>query len=259
MPNTTKPPLCGKIALVTGATGGIGTAICRRLAALGCSVGIHYNTDQDAALALMEEFKELYMHRYGSKFACYGADMGNYDEVKELHEHIVSILGPPNILINNAGSTLSLTGVPSIDVVPIDDFETAWRINCGSAYLLTQLCMPAMEGEGFGRIVFVSSVAAMTGGIVGPHYASAKSALQGLVHWLAGAYAKKGITVNGVAPALIGETKMLTGDPEELARKIPVGRLGMPDEVAGTVLWMIETGYVTNKVIAVDGGMVPQH
>lgn len=76
-----KAPLQGKIALVTGATGGIGTAICRRLAALGCSIGIHYNTDQDAALALLEEFKEEYMHAFGSKFVCYGADLGSYEEV----------------------------------------------------------------------------------------------------------------------------------------------------------------------------------
>lgn len=66
---------------MTGATGGIGAAVCRRLAALGCSIGIHYNTDQDAALALLEEFKEEYMHAFGSKFVCYGADLGNYEEV----------------------------------------------------------------------------------------------------------------------------------------------------------------------------------
>lgn len=77
-----KGPLSGKIALVTGATGGIGTAICRLLAQMGCSIGLHYNSDQDSALALLEEFKENYMHIYGSKFVCYGADLGNYDEVR---------------------------------------------------------------------------------------------------------------------------------------------------------------------------------
>lgn len=77
-----KGPLSGKIALVTGATGGIGTAICRQLAALGCSLGIHYAWDQDAALALLEEFKEDYVSVFGSKFVCYGADLGNYDEVR---------------------------------------------------------------------------------------------------------------------------------------------------------------------------------
>lgn len=114
--------------------------------------------------------------------------------MRELHEHIVSLLGPPNILINNHGATLQ-QGVQSIDEVSISAFEDAWRVNCGSAYLLTQLCMLAMEGEGWGRVVFVSSVAGMTGGIIGPHYASAKSALHGLIHWLAGTYARKGVSL----------------------------------------------------------------
>jgi 3-oxoacyl-[acyl-carrier protein] reductase len=92
-------------------------------------------------------------------------------QVRELHEHIVAILGPPTILINNAGSTDGLTGVKSADQVSMEIFERTWRINCGSAYLLTQLCLPAMEGEGWGRVIFVSSVAGITGGIIGPHYA----------------------------------------------------------------------------------------
>lgn len=106
--------------------------------------------------------------------------------------------------------------------------------------------------------MFCSSVAGFTGGLVGPHYASSKSALHGLVHWLSGAYCKKGITVNGIAPALIGNTKMLPDDTSEMSRNIPVGRLGEPKEVAETVVWMVKTGYVTNKVIGVDGGMFIQ-
>jgi len=115
-----------------------------------------------------------------------------------------------------------------------------------------------METSAWGRVIFCSSVAGFTGGIVGPHYASSKSALHGLIHWLAGAYAKKGVTVNGVAPALIEGTTMLPGATAELERKVPVGRLGRPEEVAETVVWMVRTGYVTNKVVAVDGGMFVQ-
>ncbi|MCJ1443503.1 MAG: hypothetical protein MMC23_004001 [Stictis urceolatum] len=85
---------------------------------------------------------------------------------------------------------------------------------------------------------------------------SSKSALHGLVHWLAGAYSKKGITVNGVAPALIEETTMLPGGNEELTKKIPLRRLGKPIEIADTVVWMVKTGYLTNKVIPVDGGFL---
>lgn len=78
--------------------------------------------------------------------------------------------------------------------------------------------------------------------------------MHGLIHWLAGAYGKKGITVNGVAPALIEETGMLPGSNDELSGKIPIGRLGKPEEIAETVVWMVKTGYVHNKVVAVDGG-----
>lgn len=184
--------------------------------------------------------------------------MGDYDSVRKLHESVVESIGHPTILINNAGSTGGQSGVKSIEDVSIETFERTWRINCGSAYLLTQLCMPEMEKQGWGRVVFVSSVAGITGGIIGPHYASSKSALHGMVHWIANTYAKKGITVNGIAPALIQDTKMLPGSNEELSKKIPIGRLGTPDEIADTILWMVKTGYVTNKVIAVDGGMFPQ-
>jgi 3-oxoacyl-[acyl-carrier protein] reductase len=83
----------------------------------------------------------------------------------------VDILGPPTILINNAGSTGGQSGVQSVEDVSIEHFEETWRINCGSAYLLTQLCIPDMEKKGWGRVVFVSSVAGITGGIIGPHYA----------------------------------------------------------------------------------------
>lgn len=89
-------------------------------------------------------------------------------------------------------------------------------------------------------------------------YRSSKSALHGLIHWLSQSYASKGVTVNGVAPALIRDTKMLPGNPEELAKKVPMGVLGTPEEVAETVLWMVKTGYVTNKVVGVDGGMFAQ-
>jgi len=171
---------------------------------------------------------------------------------------VTSSLGTPTILFNNAGSSLGKSGIKSITDITVEDFENTWRTNCGTAFLLTQLCIPAMEEMGWGRVIFCSSVAGFTGGVVGPHYASSKSALHGLIHWLAGAYAKRGITINGVAPALIGETKMLPGTDQELAKRIPLGRYGSPDEIAETVIWMVKTEYVNNKVIGVDGGWFPQ-
>jgi 3-oxoacyl-[acyl-carrier protein] reductase len=100
-------------------------------------------------------------------------------------------------------------------------------------------------------------VAALTGGIVGPHYAASKAGLHGLTHFLATRAAADGVTVNAIAPALIEDTGMLPGDPGELATRVPVGRLGKPDEVADLMLAILRNGYVTNQVISIDGGMHP--
>ncbi|CZR56198.1 related to 3-ketoacyl-acyl carrier protein reductase [Phialocephala subalpina] len=240
------------LALVTGASGGIGRATCLALANLGCSIAVHYHSSKDKADSLIEELKKK-----GVRAEAFKADLTKYEEVRALHKAVISSLGPPTILFNNAGLTLK-SGIKSITEISIEDFEHTWRANCGSAFLMTQLCLPEMEKNGWGRVIFCSSVAGFNGGVVGPHYASSKSALHGLVHWLAGAYAKSGVTVNGVAPALIQDTTMLPGNNEDLAKKIPIGRLGFPDEIAETVLWMVKTGYVTNKVIGVDGGFFVQ-
>ncbi|KAE9366776.1 NAD(P)-binding protein [Stipitochalara longipes BDJ] len=240
------------LALVTGASGGIGKATCQALASMGCSIAVHYHSSTSVAEELVKELKAK-----GVRAEAFKADLTKYDEVRSLHAAVVKSLGNPTILFNNAGLTLK-SGIKSITEISIDEFEHTWRANCGSAFLMTQLCLPEMEKGGWGRVIFCSSVAGFNGGVVGPHYASSKSALHGLVHWLASAYAKSGVTVNGVAPALIQDTTMLPGSNEELAKKIPIGRLGYPVEVAETVVWMVKTAYVTNKVVSVDGGFFVQ-
>ncbi|RVX66972.1 hypothetical protein B0A52_09186 [Exophiala mesophila] len=245
------------LALVTGATGGIGQATCLSLARLGCSIAVHFNSAADTAQSLVQQLESL-----GVRASAFQADLSTYDGARSLHAQVVERLGHPTILFNNAGLTLGKSQVKDISEISIEDFEETWRANCGTAFLLTQLCLPSMAEKGWGRVIFCSSVAGFTGGVVGPHYASSKSALHGLVHWLSGAYAKQGITINGVAPALIQDTKMLPGRTSsatsELASKIPVGRLGTPDEIAETVVWMVKTNYLTNKIIAVDGGIFAQ-
>ncbi|CZT44611.1 related to 3-ketoacyl-acyl carrier protein reductase [Rhynchosporium secalis] len=252
MPSNLTTDLSPHLALVTGASGGIGKATCLALALLGCSVAVHYHSSEDKATTLVKELIDK-----GVRAGSFKADLTNYHEVRSLHAEFVSSLGHPTILFNNAGLTLQ-SGIKKITGISIEEFEHTWKANCGSALLLTQLFLPEMERQGWGRVIFCSSVAGCNGGVVGPHYASSKSALHGLVHWLAGAYATSGVTINGVAPALIQETTMLPGNNEELAKKIPIGRLGFPDEVAETVLWMVKTGCVTNKVIAIDGGFFIQ-
>jgi 3-oxoacyl-[acyl-carrier protein] reductase len=115
-----------------------------------------------------------------------------------------------------------------------------------------------MRDRGWGRLLFMSSIAALTGGIVGPHYAASKAGLHGLVHFLAARLAPHGVTANALAPALIEDTAMLPGDPGDLAKRIPVGRLGRPEEVADLAVAVLRNGYLTNQVIGIDGGMHPR-
>ena len=272
-----------KVALITGATGGIGHATAKALAKTGeFNLALHYNSaSQETRDAYLHEITSALDHK-DIKVAFFQDDLGNYDSVRQLHEKVVQEVGDVDVLFNNAGANAGHKGVQNLADVPIDAFDLSYRINTGSGILLTQLCLPHMEKQGWGRVIFDSSVAAFTGGYVGPHYASSKSAQHGFIHWLANNVAKKGITVNGVAPALIGGTNMMgNSESEEVQNRIaqsefshcgcllhnwyadyndlgiPVGRLGRPEEVAETVLWMVKNAYLTNKVIAVDGGYYP--
>jgi 3-oxoacyl-[acyl-carrier protein] reductase len=116
-----------------------------------------------------------------------------------------------------------------------------------------------MAGRGYGRVLFLSSVAAFTGGVVGPHYAASKAGLHGLVHYLASRVAGRGVTVNALAPALIEHTRMLPAAPDGgPATPIPVGRYGRPEEVADLAMAMLRNGYLTNQVLSLDGGIHPR-
>jgi 3-oxoacyl-[acyl-carrier protein] reductase len=191
--------LKGKLALITGCSGGIGSATARVLARRGCSIAVHYHSATAKAEALVSELEAL-----GVRAVAFQADLGEYDNVRRLHEEVIEKMGHPDVLFNNSGVTNQVIGPQGdIESVGVEEFEKTWRVNAGSSYLLTQLCVPNMVKNKLGRIVFCSSVAAGVGGVVGPHYASSKSALHGLLHWVAMRYAKDGVTCNAVAPALI--------------------------------------------------------
>ena len=157
--------LSSHLALITGATGGIGYATALSLANLKCNIAVHYNAAADNAASLVTQLRSL-----GVKAESFQADLSNYDGARNLHKDVVEKMGHPTILFNNAGITRK-SGVKDISEVSIEDFELTWRANCGTAYLLTQLCLPNMIEQGFGRVIFCSSVAGFTGGVVGPHYA----------------------------------------------------------------------------------------
>ena len=114
-----------------------------------------------------------------------------------------------------------------------------------------------MRERGFGRILFMSSVAALRGGVVGPDYAASKAGLHGLTHFLAARVAGDGVTVNALAPGFV-ETEMLPGDPRELGKSVPVGRVGRPEEIADLAMAILTNGYLTSKVLSIDGGSYPR-
>jgi len=247
--------LKGKLALITGCSGGIGAATAHALARQGCSIAVHYNSAEEKAKALAKTIQDLDTSSDSVRAVTFQADLSDYDSVRRLHARVVETMGHPDILFNNAGATIKTIGrMGSIQDVSVEEFETTWKLNTGSSYLLTQLCLPHMIDQKYGRVVFNSSVAAGTGGVVGPHYASSKSALHGLFHWIAARHAKDGITCNAVAPALIIETGMFANPTDEMRAMIPVGRLGVPDEIASIVELLVTNAYMTNKIIVADGG-----
>jgi 3-oxoacyl-[acyl-carrier protein] reductase len=136
---------------------------------------------------------------------------------------------------------------------------SASTVNLRAPFLLAQAVLPGMVERGWGRVLFMSSVAAFTGGVVGPHYAASKAGLHGLLHHLAPRVAGHGVTVNAVAPALIEGTRMLPAAPDGgPALPIPVGRYGRPEEVADLSMAVLRNGYLTDQVLGLDGGIHPR-
>jgi 3-oxoacyl-[acyl-carrier protein] reductase len=239
----------GRVALVTGGSGGIGADMSARLATAGAAVAVHYSASRDAADRVVAA-----VEAQGGRAASFGADLRDAEAPERLVDAVERELGPVDILAANAG--LGRPG--SYEEIDAAAFDETLAVNLRAPYLLARRVLPGMRERRFGRILFTSSVAALTGGIVGPHYASSKAGLHGLTHFLASRVAHDGVTVNVLAPALIEETGMLPGDPGDLAQRVPVGRLGSPGEVADLALALLRNGYVTNQVVSIDGGMHPR-
>lgn len=242
------PVLAGRIALVTGGSGGIGAAICRALAGRGTHVAIGYGSNAAPAEALADE-----LSGDGARARAFGADLEDREAPTRLASEVEHILGPVDILVANHG----LARPARYEDVDAEAFDRTLAINLRAPFLLAQAALPGMRERGFGRILFISSAAAFRGGVVGPDYAASKAGLHGLAHFLASRTAPDGITVNVIAPGFI-ETAMLPGDPQQLARGVPVGRVGRPEEVADLALAVLSNGYMTNHVLSLDGGMHPR-
>jgi 3-oxoacyl-[acyl-carrier protein] reductase len=188
----------------------------------------------------------------GTRVMTAGADLLDREAALQLVSDVESELGPVDVLVPNAGVGW-IRG--AVEDVSDEDWDTHLAVNLTAPFVLARQVAPGMAARGFGRILFVSSVAAFTGGVVGPHYAASKAGLHGLTHWLASRLASDGVTVNALAPALIEATGMLPGSSDELRARVPVGRLGTPEEVADLALAVLRNGYLTNQVLTVDGGI----
>lgn len=238
--------LSGRVALVTGGSGGIGAALCRALAAEGAVVAVHYRDRAELAEEIAAQIQ-----RDGGRAAAFPADLLVPRAAEMLVDAVEDRLGSVDVLVANHG----LAHRATFDEVDIGAWDETLAINLRAPFLLARRVLPGMRDRGWGRILFVSSVAAFTGGIVGPHYAASKAGLHGLTHHLAARVAEAGITVNAIAPALIDNTDMLPDDPGYLSRMVPVGRMGHPGEVADLALAMLRNAYLTSKVYALDGGI----
>jgi 3-oxoacyl-[acyl-carrier protein] reductase len=236
--------IAGKIALVTGASRGLGRAIAIGLAAAGCDVAVNYRERESEAAEVVAECKQ-----HGRRSVALRADVSEERDVDELLKRTEQELGAIDVLVNNAG----IARVQRLDAISIQDFDDLIRVNLRSVFLVTQAVLPAMRSKRFGRIINLSSVAAQVGGVIGPHYAASKAGMIGLTHSYAHLLVKEGITVNAIAPALI-RTDMVTGNMNAKRDVIPVGRFGEPDEVADVAVMLARNGYITGQTINVNGG-----
>jgi len=243
MPLATR--LDGRVALVTCASRGIGRAIALALAEHGAKIAVNYLSragDADAVTAAIRA--------NGGAAIAVKADVSARAEVDAMIAGVTAQLGPVEILVNNAGIAVRR----GIDDLTEADFDRAIAVNLKSAFLCTQAVVPGMRERGWGRIVNISSGAARGAGVIGAHYNASKAGMEGLTRGYAGRLAQAGITVNAVAPSLI-ETDMATSFPADIASRIPVGRMGTPEEVAQVVVMVVANPYMTGQTVPVNGGV----
>jgi len=236
-----------KIALVTGASRGIGKAIALAMADQGINVVVNYHTKKEEAgeVCKLIEAKNV-------KALAAQADVSEAKQVAAMIDTIETEFGEINILINNAGISIRR----KIEEVTEDDFDKMIKTNLKSTFLVTQSVLPGMRKNKWGRIIMISSVAAQTGGAVGLHYAASKAGQIGMMHFYARNLAAEGITVNAIAPAVI-DTDMIIQLGGFAPSNIPVGRFGQPGEVAEAAILLVKNGYITNQTINLNGGWHP--
>ena len=242
----------GKVALVTGASRGIGAAIANRLAMAGAKVAINYNTSAEAAAAVMRSIDEA-----GGTAMLVDADVSRQSDAENAVKSVVDNWGAIDILVNNAGinrDRLLLRMKP-------EDFDAVLDVNLRGAFLCTRYVMPHLIKQRHGRVINMSSVVGLSGNPGQANYAAAKAGLVGFTKAVAREVASRNVTVNALAPGYIttGMVEDLSDEKrKQILDRIPMGRFGSAEEVAETVVFLSSdgAGYITGQVITIDGGLI---
>ena len=240
-----------RVAVVTGGMGGLGEAICMKLAKMGYIVVATYSPGNTKHTAWVGE-----MQKQGYDFKAVPVDVADFDSCKTAVAKIEKDIGPVDVLVNNAGITRDTT----FRKMEKQAWDEVMRTNLDSVFNMTKPVIDGMAERGWGRVINVSSVNGQKGAFGQTNYSAAKAGMHGFTKAAALEYAKKGVTVNTISPGYIG-TKMVMAIPKEvldskIVPQIPVGRLGKPEEVAGLVAYLCseEAAFVTGANIAINGG-----
>ncbi|MDD3518401.1 MAG: acetoacetyl-CoA reductase [Chromatiales bacterium] len=239
----------GRVALVTGGAGGIGTAICMHLADLGCRVATTYRNPEKT------QTWQRQMRDNGYDFAIFACDVAKYEDCERAAKEIEQHCGPIDILVNNAGITRDAT----LKKMAREQWHEVIAANLDSVFNMTRQVVDGMTERGWGRIINISSINGQKGQFGQCNYASAKAGMHGFTMALALETARKGVTVNTISPGYIA-TDMVMAVPEPVRAKIleqiPVGRFGETDEIAHVVTFLVSphSGFITGANIPINGG-----
>jgi len=240
-----------RIALVTGGMGGLGEAICMKLARMGIKVVVTYSPGNVKHEAWLKEMAGRDYH-----FSAFPCDVADYDSCAKMVGQVTKEIGPIDILINNAGITRDMT----FKKMTKPDWDAVMHTNLDSVFNVTKPIVDGMVERGWGRVINVSSVNGQKGAFGQTNYSAAKAGMHGFTKALALEVARKGVTVNTISPGYIG-TQMVLAIPKDvldtkIIPQIPLGRLGKPEEVAGLCAYLAsdEAAFVTGANIAINGG-----
>ena len=247
--------MMARVALVTGAAAGIGKACALRLAREGKAVGV-LDLNLEGCQAVVDEITAA-----GGKAIALQASIADRPQVAAAVDKLRAAFGPVTIVVNNAG----ISNFIAFEDLTDADWDRMFEINTKGTFIVTQICLPDMKAAKWGRVINISSSSAQTGSVPQVHYSASKGAVITMTRSLAQALGPYGITVNNIPPGAVMQTIMSEANKdnfqvsmEQLTRMIPVGRTGVPDDIANACAWLAseDSGYVSGQTIGVNGGRV---